>query len=63
MVKASEKCMGVKNKVHLQYRMPNFRDPRAPMPLSDASVTLLWSGHVREKKRILFQKVLVNICF
>ena len=23
------------------------------MPLSDASVSLLWSGHVREKKRKL----------
>jgi len=35
---------------NLQYGVANFGDPRAPMPLSDTSVTLLWSGHVGERK-------------
>lgn len=50
-----------KQKGHLQYGVSNFGDPRAPMPLSDASVSLLWSGHGREKKRIVFQKVFVKV--
>jgi hypothetical protein len=39
-------------KAELQERMANFGYPRTPMPLTDATVSLLWSSHGdREKKR------------
>ena len=38
--------------VYVQDRVADFGDPRAPMPLPDASVALLQSGHARRKRNV-----------
>ena len=37
--------------VNLQKWVANFRDPTTPMPMLDASISLLRSGHVRVIKK------------
>lgn len=39
--------------VNVQYRVANFGDPRAPVPLPNTSESLLRSGHVDEKETFL----------